>query len=204
MSPSNNPKKSKNRTRSTSKENKKRKSTSVVSDSGSLQRGQLKKKPKLKDKDKDKKIRTRSKSLDKEEKKTLEKMHNHVSKLTKVSSDPSSKLAQSNAELKLSNSKGTLKDNLNFNQKSMTKLSTENLDNKLLKDSKISAKFSKHLANSSINSKSNSNYPNQTSKSSKTTNEESKKLDLDESIARKELGDEIMNSIDNYFSKNLF
>ena len=101
------------------------------------------------------------KSLDKQEKKTLDEMH---------------KVAVVVASSTNSSSSSSSSSNSSFNQRSLTKLVSENLDSKSLKESKISPKLYKHVSNG-------------------------KGVDVDEMIARRELGDDVMNSIDSYLKK---
>jgi hypothetical protein len=69
-----------------------------------------------------------------------------------------------------------------FNINKMTNLKDDNLDNKLLKDCLISPKVLKQFRNDEENLIKNS-------------------CENDESQVRKELGDELIDSIDNYLSK---
>jgi ferredoxin-fold anticodon binding domain-containing protein len=165
----------------------------------------------------------RSKSLDKEALSTLAKMHNHVVKSAQIDV-----LSGSNHSLKMTSEP-------NFNIKTMTNLTDENLDNKLLKDCKISPKLIKNykketrdkltlsnnnasirsnslprqIGNSkcdSLKNKSISELSTQFSKSSKKNGDVLTKEE--EILARRELGDSIMNAVDgflsNYIIKNLY
>jgi hypothetical protein len=73
----------------------------------------------------------------------------------------------------------------NFNVNKMTNLKDDNLDNKLLKDCLISPKIVKQFQNNENNL---SEYL----------------IDSDDSLVRKELGDELIDSIDNYLSNYYF
>lgn len=102
---------------------------------------------------------------------TLERMHKEVANMDNKQTDKN-------------------KQQSSFNIKSMTKLTNDNLDNKSLKDCKISNKF--HKQHQKLNS---------SSRSSSVNNLANNKInDSEDILARKELGDDVVNAIDCYLS----
>nr|QDF21436.1 histone-lysine N-methyltransferase, H3 lysine-79 specific-like protein [Brachionus koreanus] len=176
--------------RSISNENRKRKSSSVVSESEKKPRSSLKKKRKVVKEHK--KERKRSKSLDKKEKKTLEKMHIQVTKMIKSSKEDKKINSKSAFSAQKDSNDALLKND--YNNKAMTKLSSDNLDTKLLKDTKISNKFNKHLDKNGFDKVCNGERLNGIKDSHSIRQSE-----VSDEIARRELGEDIINSIDDYF-----
>ena len=139
---------------------------------------------------------SRSKSLDKESLATLAKMHQQVVKPAKVDS----------------NRHSTIRESASFNIKTMSKLKDDNLDNKLLKDCKISPKlmksFKKDVLETSNRSSSLSRLANTESKTKLTKPTVGSTGDIlteeEKMMARCELGDHIMNVVDSYLSKFFF
>lgn len=134
---------------------------------------------------------SRSKSLDKDFLKTLEKMHTEVVKSSR-STNAQLETKQQKVETVsvttttcnktktdeiVNDSKNTTTQFSEFNLKTMTKLTNENLDKRLLKDCQISSK----LFDTNCKLNSNKSLP-------------------EEIIARKELGDDIVNALDTYLS----
>ncbi|RNA12095.1 histone-lysine N- H3 lysine-79 specific-like, partial [Brachionus plicatilis] len=183
------PRKSK---RSLSNENRKRKSSSVVSESEKKPKSNLKKKRKLIKEHK--KERKRSKSLDKQEKKTLEKMHIQVSKMTKLAKEDKKLTAISKSIALIQKDSKEVSTRDDYNHKAMTRLSNDNLDTRLLKDTKISNRFSKHLIKNGLDKVCNGDLQNDL-KNSHTPSEN----EINEDMAKRELGEDIINSIDDYF-----
>ncbi len=136
------------------------------------------------------------KTLDKEERKTLEVMHQQSKAYRNAIQVSSTKPHTSNSILPHQQPTPT-----SFNKTSLTNLTHENLDHKLLKDSKISPKVLKTIHQPTTNGiiKSSSS----TSISNKTNLHSESKFSAEESLARKELGDDVINSIDSYLSKFL-
>jgi H3 lysine-79-specific histone-lysine N-methyltransferase len=121
-----------------------------------------------------KKKQHRSESLDQEVKRTLNAMHEHVVKST----------TSTNTTNDINNTHSSC-----FNQNSLTKLTDEHLDKKSLKETCPAT-----LTNS--NSKISSN-----NKSNNSSCRLSSKFEFDEGVARQELGDDVIHSIDSYLSK---
>jgi len=138
--------------------------------------------------------KSRSKSLDKDVLKTLEKMHTEVVKSSRTTTNAKleTKPHKAKASSGSTTTNTTTDENLNndstnmtitqlseFNLKTMTKLTNENLDKRLLKDCQISSKLFDN--NCKLDS--------------------SKRLP-EEIVARKELGDDIVDALDTYLSNN--
>lgn len=87
-----------------------------------------------------------------------------------------------------------------YNNKAMTKLSNDNLDTKLLKDTKISSKFSRHLVRNVMDKVCNGNVLPNGLKNFNPMNEN----EISEETAKRELGEDIVSSIDDYFSNLVF
>ncbi len=77
----------------------------------------------------------------------------------------------------------------NFNINKMTNLIDQNVDNRLLKDCKISPKIYRPVC--------------KTEPKNGSINFKDELFDIDEATARKELGDDIVNTIDDYLSKSI-
>jgi hypothetical protein len=136
---------------------------------------------------------SRSKSLDKDLLKTLEKMHTEVVKSSQATNaqletKPKNTETVSATNVKTKTNTKTTSQNLNdstnttaqlseFNLKTMTNLTNENLDKRLLKDCHISSK----LFDNNGKLDSGESFP-------------------EELMARKELGDDIVNALDTYLS----
>ena len=154
-------------------------------------------KPKSHKKDKEKKKNKKTKKtgldkikqLNKGEKKTLDEMHNQAVKVSQRSS-------------LTVNSKPSPQNSSCFNRSSLTTLKHENLDHKLLKDSKISSKLIKHINGNGVH-RSSSNHSETSSKSTNVVSTMSKSK-AEEKMARKEYGDDMIDSIKNYFGNLKF
>ena len=122
----------------------------------------------------------RSKSLDKELMVTLNQMHKEVIKVQKSELTPS---------------------NTDFNIKSMSKLNEDNLENKQLKECKINAQlFNKYVKNVK-DEKKEFDLPKQQLQLNCKVSSNHKLESKSDINSRRELGDEIINEIDNYLSE---
>lgn len=113
--------------------------------------------------------------LNNEEKNTLEKMHTRI--VQTKHQDPTQAV-----------------NNTSFNNKTMTKLTKENLDTKPLRESRISNKIYKPpVVNKTDKSEAKAAAP----KNGMQTNGDG---EMNEMSIRRELGDDVVNTIDNYLS----
>lgn len=115
--------------------------------------------------------------LNESERKTLEKMHETTILQTK------------NEAMKINSE--------NFNGRSITKLSSENLDNKRLQDAEISAKIYKMsmMPTLSLNKLDSHNGCDN------DVDDDDDENGWDEMSIRRELGQQVIEEVDNYFSK---
>lgn len=138
----------------------------------------------------------RGASLDNEEKKTLDAMHQYVAKVSTKSPAlvPTTTGGITSKTASLSLQPQPVASSSKFNKKSLTPLGdNENLESKLLKDAVVSSKLYKQVDKSLSSVDEKNGIRNGLGIGSKN--------DLDGLIGRRELGDDIMNAIDNHYSK---
>lgn len=136
--------------------------------------------------------------LNKAERTALERMHSATMSSTTVNGTLSTNAVANGHE-------NSLEAELDcFNNRSMTKLSAENLDNKRLHESRISNKIFKPVGNATQNGSTLVNNNNNNSSVTHLSDElkhEQDDVDWDEVAIRNLIGEDSMNDIDRYFGK---